>query len=188
MIISPEDSSLKQLSLLDREMKKYREGHFRSLLLWDEVVKKLVDSTIDKREVEIDYIAVYENALTLGMKLTEDGNFSSIEEFVKAFEELYSIEAQITDAEWSKGKTIYFPRPGEASLYINLHGNSKCQLIVESEVTVTNVVKKYRVDCSEIQTVKGIPYVTDDNTLDAPLGGLGSGENLLDHDPSESGS
>lgn len=188
MLINPQDSPLKQLETLDKEMKRYREGHFKSLLLWDEVVKELVASTIDTKEVVIDYVAIYEDSLSLGMKLTEEGNFSSLEEFVKAFEELYSIEAQITDDEWSKGKTIYFCRSGEFSFFVILHGNSKCQLIVESEETVTKVVKKYRVDCGEMQPLKGIPYVTDDNTLDAPIGRLGSGENLLDHDSSESGS
>jgi len=143
-----------------------RKTFLDSLNLWLEI-RDIFLGKLDPREVTIGDISI-DQTLSVNLHLTEEGNFSSIEDLVRQFENIYENEAYISDASWVKGKHIYFSSymQGRKDFSVTLHGNSKCKLIKTGDKTQS--YPEYRVECGELQPVKEITYVSSNNSFNPP--------------------
>lgn len=178
IIKQPFDFAL-TLKKLDLYLGDYRTHYLRAIKLYqllDEIL------SVKSSEFEIGDIRLAYNTLYVNIHLSELGIFNSVEDIIEKISKVLMAEPSITDNQYAKGKSIRWPSkhtpPARASLEITVFGNSKCKLIVTA--TETKTVNTYRVECGELNEVKAITYVENDNAVGSDNGRLGSGENLLD--------
>jgi hypothetical protein len=171
MIIDQPFSYSKTIAKLAAEAIDYQQAHARSLELFVHL-HDIIKQHSKSEEFEFLDTNISYNTLYLNVKLTERGIFNSVEQLVSDLTKLLGSEPTIRDNTYAKGKSIEwgacYSEPLRAGLYIVLHGNSKCQLIVtETEMIERNT---YRVDCGEIQTIKELTYVPSLNAIGSDNG------------------
>lgn len=155
------------LAKLQKEIAEYEIAYKMAFSLYEEI-KDLLQST---DEFTIDDVSLSYRSLNVQIKLTEKGIFESVSFLLENLEKIFKKPPVITDNRWAKGKTITFsPIDWEktASLYITLYGNSKCKLVVTG--TETQIVNRYRVECDELQEIKGITHVSSLNAISSDNG------------------
>lgn len=178
MIIDQPFNLVDTIGKLEAELSDYRVAYSRALNLYIKIKEFLEGKS---NEFEVTDISISYNTLYASIHLTEEGIFNSIDDIVKNVSTILGEEPNITDNQYAKGKYIIWPAKYNeelrASFSITLYGNSKCKLIVTE--TRTKVVNEYRVECGELNSIKAITHVQNDNAIGSDNGRLGSGEDLL---------
>ena len=179
MIIDQPFNYDKTLMKLTLELENYLNAHLRAIVLYYSL-KDIFQ--IESSEFRVgDFIVTY-NSLHANIHLTETGIFNSIEELVEKISKSLEREPEISDNQYSKGKNLNWPAiygtSARAGLYITVYGNSKCKLVVTK--TETRTTNEYRVECGELQEIKAITHVQNDNAVGSDNGRLGRGKNLFD--------
>ena len=171
------NNTLKKLAI---ELEDYRTSYLRAINLYSSLQEIL---SIQSSEFTIGDIRLTYNTLYVYIHLSETGIFNSVEGIIEKISKVLQFDPEITDNQYAKGKTVnwsavYKDSLVTAGLYMIVFGNSKCKLVVTE--TETKIVNKYRVECGELNEVKAITYVENDNAVGSDNGRLGSGKDLLD--------